>query len=225
MRSCLGVKVTCPDTRGADHAENLGPAPAIAESNPELLKNAWGKMQHDLVKQGIEGATKAYDNWMATTAIRKDPLKEMTALTKSIWQKLIEAADKYNKPGRFTALIGYEWTSMPDGNNLHRNGIFRDGKDKADQIVPFSQYDSTDPEDFWKWMAAYEQKPGSRLRAIPHNGNLSKRAFYYVRVLEIPTPRWTIYDAKVFGVKGPEDVLASIQERAYTSPIWYTPGN
>jgi hypothetical protein len=50
-----------------------------------------------------------------------------------------------------------------------------------------------------------------------------ERAFYYVRVLEIPTPRWTVFDAKFFGVDLPEDVPTAIQERAYTSPIWYTP--
>jgi len=90
-----------------------------------------------------------------------------------MWEKLTSAAEQYNAPGQFTALIGYEWTSNPNGNNLHRNVIFRDGKDKADQIVPFSQYDSVDPEDLWNWMQAYEEKTGGRLLAIPHNGNLS----------------------------------------------------
>ena len=53
--------------------------------------------------------------------------------------------------------------------------------------------------------------------------NASERAFYYVRVLEIPTPRWTVYDAKFFGTKPPPEAPTSIQDRAYTSPIWYTP--
>ena len=157
----------------ADHSENLGLAPAIAESNPDLLKNEWGKAQHDLVKSGLEGAIQAYDNWMATTAKQVDPLKDLTSLKESMWQKSTAAAEKYNDPGRFTAFIGFEWTSMPEGNNLHRNVIFRDGKDKADQIVPFSQYDSFDPEDLWNWMADYEKKTGGRLLALAHNGNLS----------------------------------------------------
>ncbi len=157
----------------SDHSENLGLAPAIRESNPELLKNPWGKAQYDLVQSGMQGGIKAYENWMATTAKREDPLAEMVVLKKTMWQRETEAAEKYNTPGLFTAFIGFEWTSMPNGNNLHRNVIFRDGKDKADQIVPFSQYDSFDAEDLWKWMASYEQKTGGKLLAIPHNGNLS----------------------------------------------------
>ena len=90
-----------------------------------------------------------------------------------MWEKSTAAAEKYNDPGRFTAFIGFEWTSMPEGNNLHRNVIFRDGKDKADQIVPFSQYDSFDPEDLWDWMTNYEKETGGRLLALAHNGNLS----------------------------------------------------
>jgi len=51
----------------------------------------------------------------------------------------------------------------------------------------------------------------------------SERAFYYVRVLEIPRPRWTTVDAAYFGVELPDDAPRSVQDRAYTSPIWYTP--
>lgn len=158
----------------SDHAENLGLAPAIAESNPELLKNEWGRSVYDDIKKGtIEGITAGYMKWMEKVGSRNDPLKDQTALVKSMWAKVTAAADKYNEPGRFTAFIGFEWTTMPGGNNLHRNIIFRDNKDRADQILPFSAYDSEDPEDLWKWMAAYEQKTGGRLLAIPHNGNLS----------------------------------------------------
>ena len=158
----------------ADHAENLGLAPAIAESNPELLANDWGRMVHDLVKKGdIDSITKAFDEWQVVLANLDDPLKEQTALVQSMWQRITTAAEQYNAPGAFTAFIGFEWTMQENGNNLHRNVVFRDGKDKADQIVPISQYDTQDPEQLWAWMAAYEQKTGGRMLAIPHNGNLS----------------------------------------------------
>jgi hypothetical protein len=78
---------------------------------------------------------------------------------------------------------------MPDGNNLHRNMSFRDGKDNADQILPISQYDTEDPEQLWEWMAAYEQKTGGRLLAIPHNGNLSNGLMFDDVTLR-PRSRW-----------------------------------
>ena len=156
----------------SDHAENLGLAPAINESNPELLKNEWAKMVHDLVKAGKP--TEAYDKWLKVMGVQKDPLKEQTEFVKLMWHRITEAAKKYNNPGQFTAFIAYEWTTNYDGgDNLHRNVIFRGDKTKADQMIPFSQYDSVDPEDLWQWMADYEKKTGGQVLAIPHNGNLS----------------------------------------------------
>ncbi|MFN9952644.1 MAG: DUF3604 domain-containing protein, partial [bacterium] len=90
-----------------------------------------------------------------------------------MWAKITDAAERHNEPGRFTAFIGFEWTSAYQRSNLHRNVIFRGGKKNADTIIPFSSFDSVDPEDLWKWMAAYEQRTGDQLLAIPHNGNLS----------------------------------------------------
>jgi hypothetical protein len=155
----------------ADHAENLGLATMIEESNPDLLITEWGRTVHDLVKRGKY--MEAYAAWGEKMAAREDPLAGNESLTRSIWERLTAAAEAFNQPGVFTALIGFEWTSSPGGNNLHRNVIFRDGKYKADMVLPFSNYDSTDPEDLWKWMAAYEEKTGGRVLALAHNGNLS----------------------------------------------------
>jgi len=155
----------------SDHSENLGLAPMIAESNPDLLKTEWGRMVHDLVKSGKGGL--AYNTWGEALLKRQDPLKGNDAVTRAMWERITTSAEKYNEPGKFTAFIGFEWTSAPNGNNLHRNVIFRDGKAKADQTIPISQYDTQDAEELWKWMNAYEQKTGGRLLAIPHNGNLS----------------------------------------------------
>ncbi len=154
-----------------DHAENLGLTPMISESNPELLESDWGRKVHDLVKAGKLGD--AYTMWADGVTKRKNPLAGKDELVQSMWERITAAAEKHYEPGEFTAFIGYEWTSTPSGNNLHRNVIFRDDKDLADRVLPFSVYDSEDPEDLWKWMAAYEEKTGGRLLALAHNGNLS----------------------------------------------------
>lgn len=159
----------------SDHAENFGLAPAIAESNPELLKNAWGKAIHDKVK--ANDPTGAFDMWIKQVNAKDDKLAG-SGMSKTFWQHSNEISEKYNEPGLFTALIGYEWTSMPNGNNLHRNILFRDNIDKTSQIVPMSSYDSDDPEDLWAWLAAYEKKTGGKALAIPHNGNISNGTMF-----------------------------------------------
>lgn len=158
----------------SDHAENLGLSVLIEESNERLLANPWGKEIHDIAKKGdVKSLTQAYDMWAKKLNDLDDPLKDEKNLAKNMWQRSTEAAEKHNVPGLFTALIGYEWTLQDRGNNLHRNVIFRDGKEQADQIVPLSQYDAQDPEKLWDWMASYEKKTGGKVLAIPHNGNLS----------------------------------------------------
>lgn len=160
----------------ADHAENLGLTFGIDEKNAALLGTDWGRDLAKVIEPKTHQAmAEAYLYWAKTFAMAakpQDPLAA-TSFNETMWQRMTEAAERHNDPGKFTALIGYEWTSGPEGNNLHRNIIFRDGKDKADQVIPFSAYDSADPEDLWSWMEKYESATGGKLLAIPHNGNLS----------------------------------------------------
>ncbi len=155
----------------ADHAENMGLSPMIAESDSALLKSDWGRAIHDLVMDGKPDD--AYTMWGEGLITRKDPLADHGGLVRTMWERVTAAAERHYEPGKFTAFIGYEWTSTPAGSNLHRNIIFRDNKDLTDQITPFSVYDSDDPEDLWAWLAAYEEKTGGRVLALAHNGNLS----------------------------------------------------
>jgi hypothetical protein len=152
----------------ADHAENLGLADFIERSDPIILGNETGKKWHDMVKAG--NGYDAFIEWLR--AGETDLIKE-PGMAESVWSRVVENAEKYNQPGVFTAFIGYEWTSHPGGNNMHRVVVFRDGADKAGQVLPFSQYDSVDPEDLWATLADYEATTGGRVLAIPHNGNLS----------------------------------------------------
>jgi hypothetical protein len=153
-----------------DHSENLGLAPAIARSDPLLLASPWGKAVHDLVKAGKP--MEAFDMFVAQIMKGENAL-EGDEMLRTYWQKETAAAEEFNEPGLFTALIGYEWSSAPAGANLHRNVIFRDGKAKADTIIPFSSFDSVDPEDLWAFLEAYEKDTGGQVLAIAHNGNLS----------------------------------------------------
>jgi hypothetical protein len=97
-------------------------------------------------------------------------------IARTTWERQIEIAEQFNEPGKFTALIGFEWTmsgTLEDPGNLHRVVVFRDDGDRVSQVVPFSLFDGQDPEDLWAYMQGYEDKTGGQVLAIPHNGNVS----------------------------------------------------
>ncbi|RUX28849.1 DUF3604 domain-containing protein [Mesorhizobium sp. M7A.F.Ca.US.011.01.1.1] len=161
----------------ADHSDNMGFFPDLLAGKPELLADPLGRKWYDMMQSG-QGAAAAIDILTNFGAGKfKGPIlySPDSAAYRGAWQETVKAAEEANEPGRFTAFIGYEWTSNTGGNNLHRNVIFRDNGDKASQVVPFTSLPpgSDNPRDLWKWMAAYEAKTGGSLLAIAHNGNLS----------------------------------------------------
>ena len=156
-----------------DHSDVAGVIFEVKAGNPSLMADPQVKKWHDMMAggEGVQAASEmiAAQSNNRVPAIMKDP-----KLALSIWEKNTSIMEKYNEPGRFTAFIGYEWTSNAGGgDNLHRNVIYRDGKDKADKAIPMTTFDSENPEDLWTWMAKWEESNGGSLLAIPHNGNLS----------------------------------------------------
>ena len=159
----------------ADHAEYLGLPQAFLENDPDILNTASGKKWAAAIKKGGQAGYEAFVQMTADFARAKEsiPPEALAKLANTIWRRSIEAAERNNKPGTFTAFTGFEWTASVKGNNLHRIIVFRDGADRTKQVAPFSEFQSADPEDLWKYLAAYEQKTGGRVMAIVHNSNLS----------------------------------------------------
>jgi len=167
----------------ADHSDNMGFFPDFLAGKPELLADPQGRKWYDMIQTG-KGGEAAWEIVMSFSQGKFPKALEYAPGTpgfRSTWKAIIKAAEEANDPGRFTAFIGYEWTSLAAGNNLHRNVIFRDNGDKASTIEPYTTtkpLGSNNPRDLWKWMAGYEQKTGGNVLAIAHNGNLSNGTMF-----------------------------------------------
>src|SRR4051812_12515687 len=163
----------------------MGFFPDLLAGKPELLADPMGRRWFDMLQSG-KGAAAAIEIIQAFSqgTFPKDLIYAPGSRPyRGAWQETIAAAEQYNDPGRFTAFIGYEWTSNTGGNNLHRNIIFRDNGDKAIQVEPLTvlpPFGSDNPEALWEWMQAYEDKPGGSVPAIAHNGNLSNGLMFPV---------------------------------------------
>jgi hypothetical protein len=162
----------------ADHSDNMGFFPKLFAGDPNFLADPTGRRWYDMIQSG-KGAEAAIDIIVSFSQGKFPKALESlpgTAAYRSAWRETIKAAEESNDPGRFTAFIGYEWTSNTGGNNLHRNVIFRDDGTKASLVEPYTTQKplgSDNPRDLWKWMASYEQKTAGNVLAIAHNGNLS----------------------------------------------------
>ena len=156
-----------------DHAEYIGLAPMIRDSDPILLADPYGKWLHDKFRTGDEEQImEAFRSILNDGATGKSQFESDEA-TKSIWNKFVHVAEEFNDPGNFSALTGFEWSSMPNGNNIHRVVVFADGPEKTSQVLPYGVFDSMNPEDLWRYLQNYEAKTGGTAIAIPHNGNVS----------------------------------------------------
>jgi hypothetical protein len=161
----------------ADHSDNMGFFPALSGGDPTMLSDPTGRRWYDLMNSG-EGLTATLEIIAAMSNNTFPPALAVTPdspMFRNAWTATIDAAETHNDPGRFTAFIGYEWTSQA-AFNIHRNVIYRDGGDLARQVLPFTvapPLGSPRESDLWKWMEAYEEKTGGDVLAIAHNGNVS----------------------------------------------------
>ena len=162
----------------SDHSDNMGMIPDLYAGKKELIADPLGKELYEGLMAGKnhEVAVKLIKNFSQNTlpdVLNYDP---ESIGYKDAWNAIIDSAEKYNEPGKFTAFIGYEWTSLIKGANMHRVVIYRDGEEKGRQMVPYTMtapYGSPNPRDLWKWMQTYEDKTKGNILAIAHNGNLS----------------------------------------------------
>ena len=163
-----------------DHSDAMGAITDILSGAPNILADEQGRQFHDAFAKGGDDAriaaqelTKQFAQGNISPALNYQP---GNPAYKRTWDDIMAAAEEFNDPGVFTTFIAFEWTSLVAGNNLHRNVIFRDGPERAGQMVPYTTtppLGSPDPRDLWAWLENYETVTGGDVTAIPHNGNMS----------------------------------------------------
>jgi hypothetical protein len=166
----------------ADHSDMMGIAFDIQKGAPNIMAIPKGREWAEGFQKGGEAAGKAAFDLITHFAQMKIPeelLEQYSPGSKiynGVWEDIIETADRFNEPGRFTSLIGFEWTSVPKGYNLHRNVVLRDDGRRARQVIPLTTQPplgTQDPLDLYQWLENYEAKTGGQALALAHNGNLS----------------------------------------------------
>jgi len=157
----------------SDHAEFMGVVPKILQGDPLVTNTATGKRYQEMAAAGkeIEVFQELIAQVNGVMPVNEDLNSPLVSRT--IWGEIMAAADRHNDPGAFTAFMGWEWSSTPNGANLHRVVIMREGRETGEQFIPYSSLDSARPEDLWQWLDTTSEATGANFLAIPHNSNIS----------------------------------------------------
>ena len=163
----------------ADHSGGLGATKALYDAPAFLIRDPTLRRWHDEMHKGPEGMQRVTAELIDRVG-RNDLPKSLTdperqrKTSTNIWTGHSTLVERYNEPGKFTAFMGFEYTLMPGGNNLHRVVMFRDGKSRTDQVLPYDPGQGDTPvSQLWDYMDNYEKRTGGKVLAIPHNSNLS----------------------------------------------------
>jgi hypothetical protein len=158
----------------SDHGEFMGVIPNILKGNPLVANTETGKRYKQMFAEGkaIEVFGELIAQINGVTPVNPELGNE--EVSRSVWSEIMAAADRHNEPGKFTAFMGWEWSSTPGGANLHRVVLMREGKEKGKQFIPYTALDSDRPEDLWKWLDSTSTSTGTNFIAIPHNSNISQ---------------------------------------------------
>jgi hypothetical protein len=152
----------------ADHSDNMGMVPDLYAGKESIIADPLGRQFYEDLKAGKNHEVaieliKKFSQGELPDALNYDPQEQPY---KDAWVRTLAAAERFNEPGKFTAFIGYEWTSLIKGNNMHRVVVYRDGIDKGGQMVPYTAaapHGSPNPRDLWKWMQSYEDCTSAEL--------------------------------------------------------------
>ena len=155
-----------------DHAVNLGIDEMIKQKDPVLQATEWGRT---LIAQGAETSWSSFMRFRPPQGKQEEMMAQVFSprVRSAAWDKEIAAAENNNQPGTFTTLIGWEWTGMVEGRNLHRCILTASGADVARKFIPYSMEDSVRPEDLWNFLEKTQRETGADFVSIPHNSNLS----------------------------------------------------
>jgi hypothetical protein len=157
----------------SDHGEYMGVIPMIFKGDPRVAESETAREFLKLAQEGRE--SEAFQILIGqVNRGEPDPALGSPEINRYVWTEIMDAAERANEPGKFTSFLGWEWSSTPGGANLHRVVFMKEGKETGSGFLPYTSFDSTNPEDLWAWLDETSQKTGASFLAIPHNSNISK---------------------------------------------------